>query len=562
MRKKGWLLLRPILPFLLLSVFVGFLCNISVVGLMAASAYLVTSAALHTPLYVLALAITGVRACGICRAVFRYAERYISHNAAFAAWRELRLEIYKNVMAALPFSEKMTHNGNIFMAVIEALDDLRDAVLRLFLPPLGGLLLTVALFLFLLPYNKTAAGVFAAAFFIIVLLIPFIFRPRKKKLLPSLQAEVYEFMDGAVDMAAFGYADRRAELAYARIKQIALAEKKMFYTTALAETFAQFTAAGAIVIMLGIFIEMQPAMTAVETAVLLLAVMAAFEVLVPLAGLGGQWRKAADAFGRLETLLQSRKDELPAPLTLTLPQENLLTVNDVSFAYAKEKALYEKLTFTLHKGEKVALIGSSGSGKSTIVNLLVRLLVYNSGAIFWQEHVYNELSAEDVREKIRTALQEQYVFDTTIRKNFQMLYPQISDVEIYMALQAAGLGEFIAQVPQKLATRTGRDGRYLSGGQRRRLIIALALARKTPLLILDEPTAGLDALSAGEIIKTIMHVSTDRTVLVITHDLSRIEEFDRVLILDDGKIAEAGTPSELQNLNGLFAQMLRCRNVI
>ncbi|MDQ0203252.1 thiol reductant ABC exporter subunit CydC [Pectinatus haikarae] len=562
MKKRKWLLLRSIMPYLLLSVFIGFLCNMSVVGLMAASAYLVTSAALHTPLYALALAITGVRACGISRAVFRYAERYISHNAAFAAWRELRFEVYKSVMRALPFSEQTIHSGDVFMTVIEALDELRDAVLRLFLPPLGGFLLTAALFVFLFPYDRTAAGVFAVSFFIITIMVPFIFHPRRKKLLSALQTELYEFIDGASDMAAFGYAGRRAELAQSKIEETAAAEKRSFRSTAAAEMTAQLIAAAAIVFILGIFIESQSAMTGVEAAVLLLVVMAAFEVILPLAGLGGQWQKAADAFARLDLLLQARENKLPSSHLDSPPKENLLTVQELSFSHPGEKLLYKKLDFSLGKGEKTALIGSSGSGKSTIVNLLVRLLAYNSGAVFWKERIYNDIAEEEIREKIRTALQEQYIFDTTIRENFKILYPEINDEEIYAVLQSAGLGDFIEQLPERLDTDIGRDGRYLSGGQRRRLIIALALARKSPLLILDEPTAGLDALSAGEIVETIMKVSAEKNVFVITHDLSRIEKFDRVLILDDGRIAEAGKPADLIKANGLFAEMMCCRNII
>lgn len=203
MKNKVWL--RPILPQLLLSLLTGFLCNMSVIGLMATSAYLVTSAALQVPLYALSLAITGVRTCGIFRAVFRYAERYVSHNMAFTAWGQLRVKVYQSVMRALPFSDELLHNGDIFKTVIEALDDLRDAVIRLVLPPLGGLLMSVALLLFLLPYSKTSAVIFAAAFLIIVLVIPYIFYPRREYADTSLQTDLYEFIDGAADMAAFNY---------------------------------------------------------------------------------------------------------------------------------------------------------------------------------------------------------------------------------------------------------------------------------------------------------------------------------------------------------------------
>lgn len=559
MKNKSWL--RPILPQLLLSLLTGFLCNMSAIGLMATSAYLVTSAALQVPLYALSLAITGVRTCGIFRAVFRYAERYVSHNMAFTAWGQLRVKVYQSVMRALPFSDELLHNGDVFKTVIEALDDLRDAVIRLVLPPLGGLLMSIALFLFLLPYSKTAAVIFAAAFFTIVLVIPYIFYPRREYSATSLQTDLYEFIDGAADMAAFNYTQQRVELSCSKIENEANKEQHISFYTTLAETAAQIIAGAATVVILAIFIKSLTTMTAVQAAVLLLAAMAAFEVLVPLANLGGQWEKAEKAVKRLKTLLQAHNNELPEPINFIPSDDAILTVKDLSFSF-KEKALYHNLNLSLKRGQKIALIGTSGSGKSTLVNLLTRLLVYEKGGIFWHKHIYNELTEEQVRAKIRAALQEQYIFDMTIRENFQMLYPGIGDKKIYEVLQSAGLAEFIAQNKLGLDICTGRSGRYLSGGQRVRLILALALAGNNELLILDEPTAGLDALSAGAVIKTIMQLSDDKTVLVITHDLSQIEKFDKLFILQEGIIAEAGTPSQLAAKNGIFAKMLSCRNIV
>ena len=193
---------------------------------------------------------------------------------------------------------------------------------------------------------------------------------------------------------------------------------------------------------------------------------------------------------------------------------------------------------------------------------MIRLLVYNSGSIFWQETAYNYIDDKKLRENIKAALQDQYIFDMTIRENFKIVYQDITDDEIYAALKSAGLMDFVMQAPQKLDTCTGRDGRYLSGGQCRRLSIAMALARKAPLLIIDEPTAGLDVLTADEIINTIVNMGKARTVLVITHDLASIEKFDKVLVLAKKRIVQAGTPSELMKMDGYFADMIKYRNAI
>ncbi len=560
MKEKLWQMTRPLLPIILLSVLLGFLCDMSIVGLMAASAYLVTNAALHTPLYMLSLAITGVRTCGIFRAVFRYAERYISHNAAFLVWQRLRQVIYINVANALPFSKEVLNNGDVFTIVIESLDELRDAVLRLVLPPVGGMLLTVALFLFILPYSLGAAVVLAAAFLSIGLLLPYIFCPHREKQI-SLEGEICEYINGVRDMAAFNYGRVRRQITNDKIDFLIGQEEKSFHLEILAGTMAQVIAAAAVVSILAIFITILPYITAVKAAVLLLAVLAALEILVPLSGMGKQWNKAASAIERLDSLLQVRNTMLPIQQTKRIPDKNLLTVENISFGY-DEKNLFDGLNFHLQVGEKVALVGGSGTGKSTLVNLLVRLLPYNDGTVYWHNDPYNDIPVEKIRENIKVALQEQYIFAASIRENFRILYPSITDEEIYKALTAAGLNDFVTNTPQKLATKTGRFGMFLSGGQRKRLIIAIALAGKSDMLILDEPTAGLDAITAQEIIDTIVNIGRQRTILVITHDLAAIERFDKVLVLSNGRIVQTGPPMQLATVKGPFAAMLAYRNAV
>ncbi|WP_196593629.1 thiol reductant ABC exporter subunit CydC [Pectinatus sottacetonis] len=562
MKINLWQLFRSVKFYIVLSLIIGFFCNMSVIGLMAASAYLVTSAALKIPLYKLALAITGVRACGIFRAVFRYAERYISHNAAFTVWQQLRKNIYRNVIRALPFSEKAMHDGDIFTAVISSLEDLRDAVLRLFLPPFTALFMVLALFLFIYPYSVYAAKIFLTAFFVTAILLPLIFYPYKQKKMVSFEAELLEFLEGAKDMAAFGYQNERKKTAYNKINNNVVVENSSFRFSMLAAVSARITTAVTIVAVLAAFIVSPAQITAIDAAVIILAVTAAFEVMLPLSELGSQFRKAADAVEKLDYLLQPHNMKLPYAVESRPKNEDILTVSNVSFGYEKDKLIYDAVNFSLEKGSKTALIGSSGSGKSTMVNLLVKLLAYNAGTIFFQNDAYNYIDEVKLRENIKTAMQNQYIFTMTIRENFHMLYPKISDMEIYKALKLAGLYDFVIKTPQKLDTQTGRDGAFLSGGQRKRLAIAVALAKDAPMLILDEPTAGLDIFTAKKIMNTVLQLDKEHTVLVITHDLSCITKFDKIFVLDKGKIIESGTPMELLQKKEHFANMMQYRRVI
>lgn len=560
MKINLWTLAAPVKYYILAAIITGVFCNFAVIGLMAAAAYLIINAALQVPLYQLSLAITAVRACGILRAVFRYAERYIAHNAAFLIWERLRLAIYKNIMRALPFSQENMHDGDIFMAVIESLDELRDAVLRLLLPPLTAGLMTMALFAFILPYSILAAIILAAGFFIIVIIIPYCFYKHNTSSKSSLQAELWEFIAGARELKLFDYAEKRRQQSYKKINERTIVENHLFTFSLWAETLAQIIAAVVIVSILASFIFVMPQITATQSAVLLLAIIAAMEIIVPLAAIGQQLEIAQMALNRLDKLLQPQNTALPPAQKELINTNEIIAAKNIVFSF-KQRRLFKNMNFAIEKNKKTALLGGSGSGKSTLVNILLRLLAYEEGTIFYEQQAYPQITPEQIRNKIRAALQDQYIFAMTIRENFKLLYPAISDKEIYAALEKAELADFIMNSPTQLDLYTGSRGCYLSGGQSKRLSIALALAAKSDMLILDEPTAGLDALTAHEIMETIMNL-TDKTVLIITHDLSAIKKFDKIIILQAGEIIEEGTPADLIKRQGQLVDMLNYRSII
>ncbi len=230
---------------------------------------------------------------------------------------------------------------------------------------------------------------------------------------------------------------------------------------------------------------------------------------------------------------------------------------DVCFAYEQNKeAALRAVSFTVPAGTQLAIVGRSGSGKSTVVNLLPRFYEVASGAILIDGHDVREFDLKALREQIAVVSQDVTLFDDTIRNNIAF-GREVSEQALRRAAEAAHVLEFAAALPQGLDTLVGDRGVLLSGGQRQRIAIARALLKDAPILILDEATSALDTEAERHIQAALTHLMRNRTTFVIAHRLSTVEQADRILVLDAGAVVESGTHAELLAREGLYAQLYR-----
>ncbi|WP_340263007.1 ABC transporter ATP-binding protein [Sulfitobacter pontiacus] len=282
-----------------------------------------------------------------------------------------------------------------------------------------------------------------------------------------------------------------------------------------------------------------------------------FNPLRRLGAISGLWQTAAAALERLKELMDEpvhlTSPAKPTPVPTTPPH---IALEGVSLSYGDAKVL-DNLTLHAAAGETTALVGASGAGKSTIFNLLTRLIDPQEGSVSIAGVPLTEMDIPALRGLFSVVTQEALLFDETLRENIVLGRENVSDEELQQALDAAHVSDFLPKLEHELETRVGPRGSALSGGQRQRVVIARALLRNTPILLLDEATSALDAQSEKVVQQALDRLSQGRTTLVIAHRLSTIRGADKIVVMDRGRVMDEGKHEDLLARGGIYADLYR-----
>jgi ABC-type multidrug transport system fused ATPase/permease subunit len=318
------------------------------------------------------------------------------------------------------------------------------------------------------------------------------------------------------------------------------------------------TAAGTAAIMwFGAVYALEGRMTVGTILVFLFYLGALYEPLNSITYTASTWQGAAASTDRVMELLNTPQEVRELPDARDVSLQGLVRYEDVSFGYEPGRAILRNVSLEATPGEVVAVVGPTGSGKTTLVNLLVRLFDPWSGRITIDGEDIRTVRLSCLRKQIAIVLQEPFIFPLTVAENIAYGRPDATRDDIVRAAEAANADEFIRRLPHGYDTVVGERGATLSGGEKQRLSIARAFLKDASVLILDEPTSALDARTESALLSALASLMKGRTTFIIAHRLSTIRNADRILVLSNGEIVESGMHSELIRLSGLYASLYR-----
>jgi thiol reductant ABC exporter CydC subunit len=378
----------------------------------------------------------------------------------------------------------------------------------------------------------------------------------------ELAARLTDGVQGAGEILAFGREEDHSRRIDARSRAMLTAQGRLVCVASAGGALSALAADLTVVLVLALCIPAvrSGSLDGVWLAVVALLTLSAFEAV---AGLPAGWQSLGSIREAGRRLFEITDQPSPVPSRETGPQAcpallnaPLLEVRRLTFTYpeAARPALRE-VDLDLDPDRRVAVVGPSGSGKSTLAHLILRFWDVPRGTLHLQGRDVHTLAVDAVREAVAFAAQRTHLFTGTLRDNLLLGQPGATGAELERVLELSRLETLVSRLPAGLETWVGEEGQRLSGGERQRLGLARALLRPAPILLLDEPTVHLDAVTEAEVLRGIVAAGRGRGTLLITHRLEGLEGFDEVLVLDRGQIAERGTVAELCAGDGLFARM-------
>lgn len=539
---------RPAAARLALGALAGAGALASGCALTATAGWLIVRASQRPGETALAFAVVGVRLFGITRPALRYLERLVCHDAALRMLGELRAKVYEHIIPLAPARLHAYRRGELLAGLVADVDAVQDLWLRVGEPVAVAAFVSVfctGLAAWLLPAGAAVLAVgFACAGVIAPLAAAFCSRRAQERLAPAraaLTAATLDLLRGAPDLVAAGAA--RAELHRVEALDDAL-DKIAARCASAAGIGSALAAAGAGVTVWGCAWVADSAhrtghLAGPTLAVVILLPLAAFEALAPLPGAAVLVAHVRGAAARLFTLLDAQPAVTEPAIARPLPQgPYTLALREVRARWTEAGPMVlDGVDLVLEPGRRVAVTGASGCGKSTLGALLLRFLDPCAGSVTLGGVDLRMLAAQDVRTVIGHVADDAHIFNSDLRENLRLARPDAADGELVEALRRVGLGVWFEALPEGLATRLGEHGGALSGGERRRIALARVLLADQPIVVLDEPTEGLDPASADAVVAELLDAASGRTVVMLTHRPEGLDLVDEILMFtQDGRL--------------------------
>lgn len=540
----------------------------SAAALMFTSGFLISKSSLRPENILLVyVPIVLVRTFGLGRAVFRYSERLVSHDFILRVLAKMRTRLYHLVEPRIA-GNKQLKTGEILGVLAEDIEGLQDLYLRTVLPTASALLLYIISIIALGYFSLPFALLMALYFFMLIIVMPIFSLVHMRAVNRTYKHEkdrMYQYTtDGLLGISDWLMSGQKGiflERVLRIGRKVDEADRKTKRWQYYREFIAQVVVAAMIVTMM-IFssnLFSHGELANVYIAAFVLVVIPLSEAIIPVSNAVEKYPRYEESLTRitnLENKLESSKENSLEEVVYNRSKENItIALKKLSFQYEEQEgAVLKDLNLHIPQGKKIAIIGRSGAGKSTLLQAIQGLLVPTDGAVTLNE--YNASSIKDGTSSLISVLnQNPYLFNTNVANNLLLANENATEEEVKEVVKKVRLENLVSSLQDGYQTSMEETGQRFSGGERQRIALARVLLQKSPIVMLDEPTVGLDPITERALLDTIFETLEGKTLLWVTHHLTGIEKMDEIIFLEDGRVKMRGTHDELLKTSSYYQQL-------
>lgn len=528
-------LFTPYKLWLITGLFLALLTSLASISLLTLSGWFITSSAMAGLLAPDGVAIAfnfmqpaaEIRALAIIRTLGRYAERVVTHEATFRVLAEIRSWFFEKLIPLAPGRLAMKQSADLLHSLTQDIDDLDALYLRLCSPVLIALLGGGLVLVFIASYSIALSLWVFFMLLITGVLIPILFnrlgsKGAKQVTEQTMQFKVHqiEILQSMAELLAFNAYTRYSNKLVKLSEQMLATQRQNNQLAALSTALTTLLSQLAMLVTLIItaFLFQQGIITAAVLVMLVFSVLAVFELIMPLSASMQMLAKTQTAAKRIRQIANLTPLITEPAQSLTLESAGGISINHLSFRYSDQTDwVLKNITLTIPQGSKVAIMGDSGAGKTTLLQLIMRFYDPQQGHIEYAGIDYRQLNSKQLMLQFAVLSQRTELFADTIKQNLLIAKPAATEIEIKQALNMAGLNRFISQLPEGINTWVGEQGAKISGGEARRIALARVYLKNAPILILDEPTEGLDKETENDVLNALEVIAKDKTLIMVTH---------------------------------------------
>lgn len=560
-------LMKKQMFFVLLSLLTGVLTILSNIGLLSASAVLISKAALHPEVLDLMVLIVAVRFFGVSRGVFRYLERIFSHDTTFRILSRIRQWFFKS------FNENYSENnkfktGDIYTKIVNNVDELKDFYLRGIYPFIIAIFTGIITSIFISYFSKEISCIYAAGYILVGFILPIIilklnnsFLEKENNLKKDINIVLLNILKGILELNIYSLKEKLTKEFKDLSRELSKLQKKKASINIFGDNLYSLVSTSLMAISLVLAAPMlaENKLSAIYYAMLPLTIMASFEALMPMIAVVYKFDEIYNCSKSISSIIEGDNDKVKhfeeSINNYNISVKNLSILDDNSKRY-----IIKNLSFELPYKKKIAIVGASGSGKSTILKALLGFIKYQEGDIKIGGKSYKNLSMEEIRKLFTAIEQNPYVFNTTIRENLLIANTEADENAIVSLLKELQVINLTKELSDGLDTMLGQFGYNVSGGEKQRLMIARALLKPSKIIFLDEPTASLDIKLEKKVVEVLHSAVRNKSCIWVTHRLVAMDKMDEIIVLHKGEVVERGGHRELIDKKGRYFKFWSAQN--